>query len=592
MDFIYNVFDSTKEEVRKEYGKFEELCNYDFKLPIEYNNVECLDENLKEDIEFHDISNNIMKNIFSDDSENKENQNLLLNKWCSLYTTNKSYLKENQSFVSKYEKVKPISREFINLYQKYRCEDDFLSKYQYVDFDSCKYLNENSVFLQCLGVYNLMSPVLTLLSPIIGLILPYFIFMFKGIRLSFSNYLIMVKNIIVNNHFINGIINFHKNSLQTNGYLIFSIVLYEFSTYQNIIFFKSYLRSIQYLQKFIKQYYDYLNDGLSIMNNFIQQTKKYRTFNGFHQSLLEYKMKSTQCLQDIASLYSSNKKYAQYGNLGVLLRANYRIFYNEDFNDCFHFITYLNQYQIDICKLQKLICDRKINKCTYSTKKKGSKTQNKPCIIGGYYLNQINDNHVNNDLDLQKNIIITGPNASGKTTMIKSSLINLFLSQSIGFGCYERCRTHLYDEFHSYLNIPDTSNRDSLFQAEARRCKEIWSKINKKDNKRHFCIFDEIYSGTNPRDAVSCAKLYLNAMNKKKSKVDFVLTTHYIELCENFHKNEESADVIVNKKMKTEKGTDEKLKYHYKIIDGICKLNGGLQILEDLEYPQEIMRPE
>ena len=33
-------------------------------------------------------------------------------------------------------------------------------------------------------------------------------------------------------------------------------------------------------------------------------------------------------------------------------------------------------------------------------------------------------------------MIITGPNASGKTTTLKSSLINILLSQQIGFGCF------------------------------------------------------------------------------------------------------------------------------------------------------------
>ena len=61
-----------------------------------------------------------------------------------------------------------------------------------------------------------------------------------------------------------------------------------------------------------------------------------------------------------------------------------------------------------------------------------------------------------------------------------------------------------YDTIHCYLNIPDTSGRDSLFQAEARRCKEILESL--EDNKKHFCIFDELFSGTNPNEA--CASSY------------------------------------------------------------------------------------
>ena len=77
-----------------------------------------------------------------------------------------------------------------------------------------------------------------------------------------------------------------------------------------------------------------------------------------------------------------------------------------------------------------------------------------------------------------KNIMITGPNASGKTTILKSFLINHILSQQIGCGCYDSAEIKCYDYIYSYLNIPDTSGRDSLFQAEARRCKEIIDNIS------------------------------------------------------------------------------------------------------------------
>ena len=58
-----------------------------------------------------------------------------------------------------------------------------------------------------------------------------------------------------------------------------------------------------------------------------------------------------------------------------------------------------------------------------------------------YYLPHIHDKPKKNTISLKDNLLITGPNASGKTTLIKSVIINLFLSQSIGFGCYSKCNT-------------------------------------------------------------------------------------------------------------------------------------------------------
>ena len=204
---------------------------------------------------------------------------------------------------------------------------------------------------------------------------------------------------------------------------------------------------------------------------------------------------------------------------------------------------------------------------------------------GLYYLPHIeNDSVVKNSISLKSNLIITGPNASGKTTLLKSLLINLIVSQQWGYGCFESCKIPVYDNFYSYLNIPDTSNRDSLFQAESRRCKEIFVDIYDHKKERSFCIFDEIYSGTNPTDAVLCATAYLKAMNSMKHKCDFVLTTHYLQLCKDLD-DEES---IHNMKMKTIV-KERKLQYTYSVVDGISDINGGKQVLLDLEYPKFIL---
>jgi DNA mismatch repair ATPase MutS len=93
--------------------------------------------------------------------------------------------------------------------------------------------------------------------------------------------------------------------------------------------------------------------------------------------------------------------------------------------------------------------------------------------------------------------------------------------------------------------------------------------------------------------------------------VDFMLTTHYISLCELFEldkpdkkkrkdkKDKKSKDTntnsgnpnIRNLHMKTtigESGTDHV--YHYKVVHGISKVRGGLKVLVDLNYPDEIIQ--
>jgi DNA mismatch repair ATPase MutS len=191
---------------------------------------------------------------------------------------------------------------------------------------------------------------------------------------------------------------------------------------------------------------------------------------------------------------------------------------------------------------------------------------------------------IKNDVVINKKIIITGPNAAGKTTIIKSTLMNIILSQQIGYGFYDSANIRPYDYLHSYLNIPDTSGRDSLFQAESRRCKDILDSLEKESDKRHFCIFDELYSGTNPYEAVASAYGYIDYLSTMKN-VDLMLTTHYISLCNNLKTNKK----IKNYKMKVNVEEDYNLKYLYKMERGISKIKGGIKVLYDLDYPKVII---
>ena len=130
-------------------------------------------------------------------------------------------------------------------------------------------------------------------------------------------------------------------------------------------------------------------------------------------------------------------------------------------------------------------------------------------IKNTFYAALADKDPVKNDVKLSKNIIVTGPNAAGKTTLLKSLILNILFSQQVGKGFYESATLAPFHFIHCYLNIPDTSGRDSLFQAEARRCKNILSFIKLHNDKKHFCIFDELYSGTNHYEAIASACAYL-----------------------------------------------------------------------------------
>jgi DNA mismatch repair ATPase MutS len=227
--------------------------------------------------------------------------------------------------------------------------------------------------------------------------------------------------------------------------------------------------------------------------------------------------------------------------------------------------------------LQNNILERKINYATFTDESKKTVFEN------SYYASLKNLDPIKNTVKLKKNIIITGPNASGKTTILKSTMINILMSQQFGCGFYDSAKIKPFKHLHCYLNIPDTSGRDSLFQAEARRCKEILDTINDNKQDEHFCAFDELYSGTNPEEAEHSATAFMKYITKNKN-VSCILTTHFMKVCKRLEKSKH----ITNYKMMTEREGD-KLIYKYLLSQGISDIKGGIIVLKQMNYPKEII---
>jgi DNA mismatch repair ATPase MutS len=267
--------------------------------------------------------------------------------------------------------------------------------------------------------------------------------------------------------------------------------------------------------------------------------------------------------------------------IGYMMKCFYRFHSNADYDTALRYSFGFEGYIDNLKGVFENLADGNIHYASFSQKKHTR-------FLEQYYpplLDQTENEIVKNDCKFDKNMIISAPNAAGKTTILKTTLINIIFSQQLGCGFYESCVLNPYTHIHSYLNIPDTSGRDSLFQAESRRCKEIIDIVSETDdNSRHFCIFDELYSGTNPTDAGKSASAFLKYLGKFEN-VNFMLTTHYVYVCKKFKKSKK----ICNYKMGTVSHGATGFKFTYKLEPGISKIQGAVKILKDMNYPQEMI---
>jgi DNA mismatch repair ATPase MutS len=422
------------------------------------------------------------------------------------------------------------------------------------------------------------SPVITLLLPIIMLIIPFFIIQLKGLHLTVEEYMQVLK-IILSQHVLGKFFNdFNEVSLNQKFYLLVSAGFYLFSIYQNILVCIRFHQNMKKIHDYFKEINAYLNYTIDSMDHYLSCSKNLKTHQEFN-SVLEEKKEALKDLKNKLSFVSEYKfSITKVLEIGTILKYFYEIYDNSYLEAGFLYSFGFHGYIDCIEGIKENLESKQLNFIKFSKKK--------TVLKKNYYAPLKDAKPIKNTVNLTKNIIITGPNASGKTTVLKSALINILLSQQFGCGFYRAGSTlKPFDYIHCYLNIPDTSGRDSLFQAEARRCKEIIDFIHHHDKKEsHFCVFDELYSGTNPEEAESSAISFMNYLVKKRN-VATILTTHYMKVCKELEAN----DTIVNYHMKVNFHDKNDFQYMYLLSEGISQIKGGIKVLKDMNYPKEIL---
>ena len=575
LDYLSSFFD---EEPKP---KILDITQYDdcFKLPINYiEGKKELSSNIYTDLELlnsTDSSNCLYDYLF-------ENDNILgkqlLKEWSKYYTTNKSFLKDSQQLYNslKIDEVNSneTTKETFNNYIKLLNDNNFKSNFDYIEWKYLDFLNYNTYVLQTLSFYNMSSPVLSLITPIIMLIVPFLLLKLQGITISAKEYSILLEKII-NDALIGKMMRLHTMPLQQAMYTICSFGFYIFQLYQNVNHCYRFNNNLYNVNDTLITIREYNNITIQNMEYIVKKTENLKTYSKFSNILLEKLLLLKELNNDLKFIQPYEFNPYKLIDIGYVLQLFYRLFRNNETIEVMIYSFGFNGYISNIIDIKTNISNKYINKCKFNNKKTS--------FVKAYYAPLKQRKCIKNTYKLDKNMLITGPNAAGKTTLLKTTLFNLILAQQIGYGFFDKSNICIYDYFHCYLNIPDTSGRDSLFQAEARRCKEILDIIKNKNSEKHFCIFDELYSGTNPYEAVASAYSYILYLIKNNKNFKFMITTHYLELCKKLNEK------VKNNHMEVKKQNDS-FYYTYLVKDGMSSVKGGLKVLRDLNYPDTIIK--
>jgi DNA mismatch repair ATPase MutS len=174
-----------------------------------------------------------------------------------------------------------------------------------------------------------------------------------------------------------------------------------------------------------------------------------------------------------------------------------------------------------------------------------------------------------------KNVcFITGANMAGKSTLLKAIAISVFLSQ-LGFpvpAAY--METSAFEGLITTINLTDNIlSGNSHFYSEVSRVKHVATQMSSTQNM--LVIFDELFRGTNVKDAYDASLAIIAAFSKLR-KSFFIISTHIVEVA-----HELASIENINFKYLETIFDNETPTYNFQLKDGITEERLGMWIVKN-----------
>jgi len=198
----------------------------------------------------------------------------------------------------------------------------------------------------------------------------------------------------------------------------------------------------------------------------------------------------------------------------------------------------------------------------------------------------LSEAQISNPVSLSRNIIVTGPNAGGKTTYVKTILSNVILGQTIGIAYSIKSQMILYDTVNSFMRVSDVLGNRSYFEAEAEYCLNMINKAKEinANNKSGLFLMDEPMHSTPPIEGMATAYAVIEYLSKLQG-ITLIITTHFHRLIK---LEEIYPDRFINLSVDAIPMNN---KYHfpYKINRGHSYLCIAIELLDIKDFPKDII---
>lgn len=193
----------------------------------------------------------------------------------------------------------------------------------------------------------------------------------------------------------------------------------------------------------------------------------------------------------------------------------------------------------------------------------------------GYHL--YIDKPVYNSFAAESSVLLTGSNASGKSTFLKMTAMNAILAQTIVTVAAKRYKAPYYKVMTSMALSDNILSNKSYFIVEIMSLKRI---LDSDKNINILCCIDEVLRGTNTVERIAASSQILKCL--ENNNVLCFAATHDIEL----------ASILANHYTNyhfQESVTEDNVLFDYKIYEGPSKTKNAIKLLGMLGYENELV---
>lgn len=197
---------------------------------------------------------------------------------------------------------------------------------------------------------------------------------------------------------------------------------------------------------------------------------------------------------------------------------------------------------------------------------------------------------VTNSIELggknKTNIILTGPNAGGKSTFLKGLTLNVLFAQTLGIVPAKRFVFTPFAKINTYMNIADdTAGGNSLFKSEVLRAQKLLETVKTLPaGQFSFSVMDEMFSGTSPKEGEAASYAVAEKLGSLSNSV-LLLATHFPKLTE----LQDKTGNFKNYQVRVVQHDNGTFSYPFKLEEGKADQNIAIQILQQQGFDASIL---